>query len=51
MKELWFYFGQAFENDEKTLKQIRKAVKMDVYRDAVAKIFSECELKNPPGFQ
>ena len=51
MKELWFYFGQAFENDEKALKQIRKAVKMDVYRDAVAKIFSECELKNPPGFQ
>lgn len=51
MKELWFYFGQAFENDEKALKQIRKAVKMDVYRDAVAKIFSECELKNPPRFQ
>ena len=51
MKELWFYFGQAFENDEKALKQIRKAVKMDAYRDAVAKIFSECELKNPPGFQ
>ena len=51
MKELWFYFGQAFENDEKALKQIRKAVRMDVYRDAVAKIFSECELKNPPAFQ
>lgn len=51
MKELWFYFGQAFENDEKALKQIRKAVRMDVYRDAVAKIFSECELKNPPIFQ
>lgn len=51
MKELWFYFGQAFENDEKALKQIRKAVRMDVYKDAVAKIFSECALKNPPEFR
>lgn len=51
MKELWFYFGQAFENDEKALKQIRKAVRMDAYKDAVTKIFSECVLKNPPEFQ
>lgn len=35
MKEIWSYLGASFPGQEKTLKRIRKAQRLDVYEDAV----------------
>ena len=44
MKEIWFYLSKAFSDSEKYAKKIRKSERCSDYEEAVAKIFSECEL-------
>lgn len=50
MKELWFYMGDAFLDDKKYVKKIRKADKMCDYQRAVDAIFTECEIAEDPFF-
>lgn len=51
MKELWCYMGDAFADSAKYVKKIRKAVKMGDYQAAVARLFEECAMADPPVFQ
>ncbi len=44
MKELWFYLSSIFSNNEKQMKQIKKAERFHEYEVAVDKLFSELEL-------
>lgn len=44
MKELWFYMAPLFDSPEKPLKAIRKAKTLDVYSDASAALFRDCDL-------
>lgn len=39
MKELWFYLGCHFPEDEKQLKKIRKSQTVKKYREAVGELF------------
>lgn len=41
MKEFWVYFGEQFPEQEKCLKQIKKANKRSNYETAVRQIFGE----------
>ncbi len=50
MKELWFYMGDAFEENKKYVKKIRKAEKMKDYETAVDAIFAECKIADHPVF-
>lgn len=50
MKELWFYMGDAFLDDKKYVKKIRKADKMCDYQRAADAIFRECEIADDPFF-
>lgn len=45
MKELWFYFMDAFEDSEKRIKKIRKTEGLRTYEEYVKRIFEEKELK------
>lgn len=45
MKELWFYFGEAFASAEKHVKKIRKTERCADYEAAVRSLFQECELR------
>ena len=45
MKEVWFYLGNMFTDGEKCLKKVRKANKPEEYREAVRKMFEQCEIK------
>ena len=38
MKESWWYLGKSFPGQEKTLKSIRKAERLDRYRAAVEEL-------------
>ena len=38
MKEIWCYLGKSFPGQEKTLKSIRKAERLDRYRAAVEEL-------------
>ena len=42
MKELWSYLIYSFEDAEKYGKKIRKAQKLEDYREAVRRLFAEC---------
>lgn len=50
MKELWFYFGEAFDDSGKYMKKIRKAQRIEDYRAAVSSLFAERELAEHPRF-
>ena len=50
MKEVWFYMGEMFEDAQKPLKRIKKAVKMAGYEVAVAQLFSNYPVKEKGGF-
>lgn len=41
MKELWAYMGQNFPDGKKSLKQIKKAERLEVYEDGVESLFAE----------
>ncbi len=44
MKELWFYMIQAFSNNEKYAKKIRKSERLYDYEEAVSSLFREQEV-------
>lgn len=44
MKELWFYMGPMFTNNEKYAKKIRKSERLYDYDDAVSSLFRDQEL-------
>lgn len=39
MKELWSYLGKEFQGGERSLKKVKKAVRMDDYQAAVEQLF------------
>lgn len=43
MKELWWYLGKNFKNNEEYLTQIRKSQTIREYRMAVECLLKECE--------
>ena len=45
MKELWFYFGNLFENSEKLQKSIKKAKNAEEFERAAAALFRSCEVR------
>ena len=45
MKELWFYFGNLFENSEKLQKSIKKARNSEEFERAAAALFCSCEVR------
>ena len=45
MKELWFYFGNLFENSEKLQKSIKKAKNAEEFERAAAALFCSCEVR------
>ena len=45
MKELWFYFGNLFENSAKPAKAIKKAKNAAEYEKAAAALFSACDTR------
>ena len=45
MKELWFYFGNLFENSEKFQKSIKKAKNAEEFERAAAALFCSCEVR------
>ena len=45
MKELWFYFGNLFENSEKLQKSIKKARNAEEFERAAAALFCSCEVR------
>ena len=45
MKELWFYFGNLFENSEKLQKSIKKARNAEKFERAAAALFCSCEVR------
>ena len=45
MKELWFYFGNLFENSEKLQKSIKKAKNSEEFERAAAALFRSCEVR------
>ncbi len=45
MKELWYYLSHVFTDSEKYAKAIKKAQKMRDYREAVSRLFGECEIQ------
>lgn len=47
MKELWFYRGKLYQDQENCLKKIRKAQRLSEYRAAVRALVMECEPKRP----
>ena len=47
MKELWFYRGKLYMEQENYLKKIRKAQRLSEYRAAVRALVTECEPKRP----
>ena len=56
MKELWFYFGNLFENSEKLQKSIKKAKNAEEFERAATALFCSCEVRGecrsgvvPPG--
>lgn len=44
MKELWHYLQHSFENPEKHMKKIKKAVTLTDYQTAVNRIFEDLDL-------
>lgn len=44
MKELWFYFGNSFEEPQRYLKKIKKAQRVSDYKAAVDALFREAAL-------
>lgn len=46
MKELWFYMAELFTEHEKYAKKIKKAQRLEQYRQSVDALFSEQELKS-----
>ena len=42
MKELWWYLGKNFKNNEEYLTQIRKSQTIREYRMAVECLLKEC---------
>ena len=48
LKELWFYIGRRFPNQEKQLRQIRRAKRLCEYEEAVQILFADglAELQN-----
>lgn len=44
MKELWTYMGALFKDSQPCLKRIRKAAKLEVYRESVRIMANECAL-------
>lgn len=51
LKELWMYLSGAFEGVRKQEKAIRKARKIEEYRDAVRAMFEGAPLANPAGYR
>lgn len=51
MKEVWFYLACMFENCEKQVKKVKKAVRMDEYTAAVACLFEECPIREHAGYR
>ena len=45
MKELWFYFGNLFENSEKLQKSIKKAKNAEEFERAATALFCSCEVR------
>ena len=45
MKELWFYFGNLFENSEKLQKSIKKAKNAEEFERAAVALFCSCEVR------
>lgn len=50
MKELWFYMIQIFTENERYIKRIRKAERVNDYKIEVAKLFREQEINTEVGF-
>jgi len=50
MNEMMYYMGSCFENASKHLKAIRKSSSVEAYREAAERLFSECALRENPGF-
>lgn len=44
MKELWFYMGSLFPENQKYMKKIKKAQKLSDYQDAVNSLFRDRDL-------
>lgn len=51
LKELWIYQIGAFEGVRKQEKAIRKARRIEEYRDAVRSIFETADLAKPAGYR
>ena len=45
MKELWFYMGNLFTDNQKYLKKIKKSQHLDEYQAIVAEMFQVCSLE------
>ncbi len=50
MKELWTYLGEAFEDNARQIKKIRKASRMEEYRAAVENLLMEKTIRKEPVF-
>ena len=50
MKELWFYWGKLYQDQEKYLKKIKKAQKLSEYKNAAKWLFTECSAKQPQNY-
>lgn len=51
MKELWFYMGQVFEEDEKYRKEIKKCQSVSQYHIIVDEFFAEKEIIDGKGYK
>lgn len=51
MKELWFYIGQIFEEDEKYRKEIKKCQSVSQYHIIVDEFFAEKEIIDGKGYK
>lgn len=50
MKELWSYLVFGFTGGERQMKKIKKAQRMEDYREAVERLFEVCPIEEPPVF-
>ena len=50
MKELWIYMGCIFEDGEKYTKKIKKASRLDEYRQAVSALLAEKSIREDGGY-
>ena len=46
MKELWTYLGMEFAGQERLLKRIKKAGRMEEYTEAVDRVFERMGLQS-----